>query len=133
LQTPEAAIASIRVKPAYDSQVYELSCWFLMSRDNSYAPAYELRMTDSSGNTIRSMPVAVKESTDNQGLWFRSNVFFPVPASCHSIKFVLSNPIKDCYLAMDELMLRPADALIISKDAGNRIMVNNHFFERAAR
>ncbi len=125
----ETTIANIPVKPGYDNQLYEFSCWFLLSKYDPYCPYYNIQLLDSSGNKIKEMNGFVKHSTDNYGLWFRSNVFFTIPASCSQLKCRLFNYNKKCYQILDEIMLRPAEALIISKDANENIMVNNHLFK----
>jgi hypothetical protein len=43
---------------------------------------------------------------------------------------VLNEP-NPSYKAMDEVMLRPAAALIVSKDADGSVMANNHLLRKA--
>jgi len=110
------------------NQEYEFSCWFLLSDKNFKAPFCDLHLLDSNDKIITAIAVLTKESTDNNGLWFRAIKNFPVPPNCKRIKCMLENYTNNTYEVMDELLLRPADALIISKSASGQVMVNNHLF-----
>jgi hypothetical protein len=123
----ETAVAQIPLKPVYDKQVYEFSCWFLLGSEDYSSPYFKLDILDGMGNVISTTDVLTKESTDNHGLWFRAQAFVSIPANCTVVKCRLFNEPDNTYKVMDELMLRPADAVIISKAKG-RTMVNNHLF-----
>jgi len=121
-------VASIPVTPSRDNELYEFSCWFLLEKTSYRSPYCTLELLDSAGNKLGGVDMLTKESTDNHGLWFRGYLFFPVPGNCSRIKCLLNNDKKDSYKIMDEMMLRPADAVIISKAADGKVMVNNHLF-----
>ncbi len=122
----ETVIADIPIKSRPANGQYEFSCWFLLGDENYRSPFFKLEFRDASGNIISKTDVLTKESTDNKGLWFRAYKFFTVPPECTSIKCVLYNEPDETYKIMDELLLRPVDALIISRYQDGAIMVNNH-------
>ena len=126
---PLTTVATIMVKPAADSQLYELSCWFLVPADNYKSPNINAQLLDSAGNTIGSVDGITSHSIDNYGLWLWNNRLFNIPSACRSVRCRIVEEQGKSYLAMDELMLRPADALIISKDSKGNVMVNNHRFK----
>ena len=133
IKANDSTIAVIPVKPVGDSQLYELSAWFLLGSQDYSSPYIDLELTDSAGHIIGRTTMNTKESVDNYNMWFRANVYFSVRSDCRSVKCKLNNTPNPAYFAMDELMLRPADALIISKAASGMIMVNNHLFNAVKR
>jgi len=122
-------IATIPVKPVGDSQYYEFSCWFLLGNKDYRSPDILLYGLDSSGNSIDTTFVHTNASVDNRGMWFRASKYFYVHRKVKSLKCILINRPGPTYVAMDELMLRPAYSLIISKAADGAVMVNNHLFK----
>jgi len=70
----------------------------------------------------------VKESTDNREMWFRGYSYFKMVPGCTHVKVLIDNDNLSSYRAADELLLRPASALILSKKGG-QIMANNHVIE----
>jgi hypothetical protein len=122
----DTVLLHIPVKPVIDNQLYEFSCWFLLGDENYRSPYFKLSLTDAKGSEIKSTDVLTKKSCDNHGLWFRASLFLTIPAACTDIKCTLYNDPDNAYKVMDELMLRPADALIISKTGEGEIMANNH-------
>jgi len=125
---PDSVIANIPVTPVYNNQLYEFSCWFLLSNKNYLCPSLNLDLLDSSGGVINSTTVFAQRSTDNHGLWFRASSYFTIPSKCRFLRCRLINEQGNSYRVMDEMMLKPADALIISKAADGSVMVNNHLF-----
>jgi hypothetical protein len=121
-------ISTLQLQPTRDSQLYEFSCWFLLSDKDYRSPMVQLDMLDSAGKNISTVYLNTKFSTDNEGFWFRAFKYFHVPVMCRSVACTVLNIPNPSYLAMDELMLRPADAVIISKDKNGKVMVNNHVF-----
>ena len=87
---------------------------------------FVIHLYDERDSLVSNIKVLAQESVDNYGLWLRVSKYFEVPASCRKISVELVNVIYPSYLALDELMIRPADALIISKSSDTRRMVNNH-------
>ena len=128
LKVEQKIIATIPVKPQSQDQLYELSCWFLVTDKDFSSPYITLQLLDDNKKSIRTIDMLTKCSVDNQGMWFRAFLFFKIPANCTSISCNLLDPSHDSYIAMDELMLRPAEATIISKTEDGAVMVNNHLF-----
>jgi hypothetical protein len=122
-------VADIPLKPLTDNQLYEFSCWFLLDSKDYNSPYINIQSFDSAGMRIDAANIFTKESVDNNGLWFRASGYISLKAACHKVKIVVMNETKEpAYKVMDEIMLRPADAVIISKSADGKVMVNNHLF-----
>jgi hypothetical protein len=117
----------IPVTPAGD-QLYECSAWFLLSKKDYRSPDIVLQLLDAEKKPIKTEAVRTLQSVDNNGMWFRAAVYFTLPSNCRYINWNLENNGEPSYLVMDELQLRPADALIISKSEDGKVMVNNHLF-----
>ncbi len=122
----ETVVADIPVTSLPANGQYEFSCWFLLGDENYKSPYLKLDMLDSTGKALQTVDVLTKESTDNKGLWFRAYNFFTVPPGCSRIMCRLFNEPDNTYKIMDELLLRPSGALIISKSANGTLMANNH-------
>ncbi|NCX94847.1 MAG: hypothetical protein EBX41_00305 [Chitinophagia bacterium] len=105
--------------------LYEFSCWALVGREDYKTPYFHLFLYDSSGKQLFDTDMLTKESTDNNGLWLRNGYFFYMPPACRRVKCWLVEP-DNAYKAIDETMIAPANATIISKDKAGRTMVNNH-------
>ena len=129
IKNDDSIIAIIPVKPATDKQLYEFSAWFLLGNKDYASPEIYMELMDSTGHMIDSTDLNTKQSVDNHDMWFRASSYFHIPAACRSIKCKLINTPNPAYFAMDELMLRPADALIISKAKDGSIMANNHLIK----
>jgi hypothetical protein len=127
----DTLLATIDLIPATDSQLYELSAWFLLSQRDPSSPHTIIELQDVEGKTLQTDVMNTNQSVDNFGLWFRASLYFHVPISCRKIKCTLVNTPNPGYLSMDELMLKPAQSLIISKGKDNSVMVNNHRFKTA--
>ncbi len=126
----DSNIAMIPIKPVNDKQEYEFSCWFLLSDKDCRYPCVFLESLDSSGHVIATTVMETKYSVDNHNLWFRGAVYFYPGANCKTIRCRLSRGSIPSYKIMDEIQLRPSDALIISKAKDGSFMVNNHFFKK---
>jgi hypothetical protein len=124
----DTLIASIPITNAADSQRYEFSCWVLLDDKDYSSPDFTLRFYNKGGVQLDTCLVQTINSVDSYHMWFRTSRYFNMPPGCTMVKCTLNRVKKHSYHYMDELMLRPADALIISKDANGRVMVNNHFF-----
>jgi hypothetical protein len=122
----ETVVTTVPLKPVANNQQYEFSCWFLVGDKNFRTPYFKLDILDSSGNIIATQDALTKESTDNEGLWFRCAAFFHVPAACTSIRCRLRNDESASYKIMDEMLLRPVGSIIISQSANGDVMANNH-------
>lgn len=114
------------VTPLYDSQLYEFSAWMLVSDRDYKIGRFIIYCYDKNDSLIYHTKVLAQESVDNQGLWLRVSKYMKLPVGCSKISVQLINVVYPSYLALDELMIRPADAVIISKYGDVRSMVNNH-------
>ncbi|MES2703481.1 MAG: hypothetical protein V4649_12630 [Bacteroidota bacterium] len=122
-------IATIPVLPQADSERYEFSIWLLLDKKDYKSPNIVLQLTDSSGRKISGVDAVTKQSVDNEGMWFRTSAYFYMPSSCRSISCILVDDQLRSYTSIGELLLRPAQATIISK-RDNKVMVNNHWVKK---
>ncbi len=122
-------ITTLNVSTGMDSELYEFSCWFLLSDQDPRAPNVKLKFIKADGKTDTTADALTRQSVDNYGMWFRSCKYFYLHNYIRSIQFTLMNSPNPSYLAMDEVMLRPADVTIISKGRDDKVMVNNHPFK----
>lgn len=113
-----------------DSVKYEFSCWFLLQRENYYSPEVRLEVLDEKGIVLTTALVRTNRSTDSYDMWFRASEYFYIPAGARQVRCVLLNAPAPAYKAMDEMLLRPADAVVISKDTHGCIMVNGHVLKK---
>jgi hypothetical protein len=126
----DTVIAKVQVSQHGDDQMYEFSCWFLLGDENYKSPDLKIELLKSDGEQVSIYDARTRESTDNHGLWFRTYSFFPVPANCTTIRCRLLKDPENSFKAMDELMIRPANSVIVSKAADGSAMVNNHLFQK---
>ncbi len=129
IQKDDSVIASVPVQAAGDSQLYELSAWFLLGDKDPKSPYVDISLIDGKGNQIRQEIMNTKLSVDNYEMWFRASSYFYIPHNCKTLKLTLVNTPNPAYLAMDEFLLRPAGSVIVSKSANGSILVNNHQFK----
>ncbi len=120
-------IATLPITPLKDSELYEFSCWVLLGNKDYRSPFITLQQFDRNGKMISHPDVLTKRSTDNYGMWFRTSAYFQLQAGCTSIRCNLINMPHPSYFGMDEIQLRPAESIIISKSTDGRVTVNNHF------
>lgn len=116
------------ITPMYNNQVYEFSAWTLVSNKDYRIGRFRIMGFDEKDSLILNEMVLVQESVDNKGLWLRASKYFKLPLSCTRVEVELINVINPAYLALDELMVRPAEAIILSKMPDGSGMVNNHVF-----
>ncbi|MCD6012717.1 MAG: hypothetical protein K0Q79_2579 [Flavipsychrobacter sp.] len=124
-----SVLAVIPMRPAEDSEVYEFSCWFLLDNKDYRSPYMTLELVNADGKKDTAYDALSTKSVDNHGMWFRASRYFTVKNSTREIRYKLTNVPKPTYLAMDELVLRPAKALVISRAPDGSVMVNNHLFK----
>jgi len=129
IKDSEAVIINFPIKPATDSQLYEFSAWTLLNNVDYRSPWFSLALLDDKGAVITTIDVLTKQSVDTKGMWFRSNKFIKLPITCSSIRCTIINKEQPSYLSLDEMMMRPADAIIMSKTADGKAMVNNHIYK----
>ena len=129
IKPTDSVFAHIPVKPEYPNQEYELSCWFLVGDEDYRSPYIHVDFMDSTGKSWGSADACVKWSVANDGMWFRASAYFRIPGTCSTISCKLYNEPSPTYISMDELVLRPTEAFVISKTKEGMIMVNNHKFK----
>jgi len=125
----KTTIASFNMTPASDSQWYECSSWYYVSNDDYKSPYCNIEVYDSTGNLILSNDAPTKESTDNYGRWLRNGYFIQLPKATRKVVYSLTNLPDKSYIIMDEAMIKPVDAVIVSKDLQGHIMANNHIIK----
>jgi hypothetical protein len=126
----DSLITILPVRRENEGQQYEFSCWFLVGTRDSRSPNIDLHFLDSTGKTITITGMLARGAVDNYDMWLRASGYFYMKRGCRYLKLVLVNFPNPAYKAMDEMMLRPADALIISKNADGSVMVNNHLYQQ---
>jgi len=122
-------LLTFAITPATDSQLYEFSVWTLLNNVDYRSPVIDLDLLDSSGAVIEMIQAPAKESVDTKDMWFRTNKFLKLPIRCKRIRCRIENDPAPSYLSLDEMMMRPADAVIISKTASGKAIVNNHIYK----
>ncbi len=125
----QSSLAIIPVNDVNDSVAYEFSCWALLRNDDYKSPEFLLQFFSADGKMIRQVKVETNESVDSHGMWFRASKYFNMPAGSRSVRFMLNDVHNNSYIAIDELQLRPASTMVISKAADGSVMVNNHLFK----
>ena len=122
----EYNLATIPISNSYTKNIYEFSCWLLLDSTNYRSPYFLLELLDNNNNIINTITVLTKESVDSHNMWFRAFKYFEIDTNCKYIRCRLMNHPNPAYYALDELMVRPVETLIISKSYNGKIMVNNH-------
>lgn len=122
-----AIVFNKKINPEYDMQEYEFSAWVLISNKDYKIPRFRLKIFDSLDNKLADTYALTQESVDNNGYWLRTNKYIKLPLSGRRFEVELVNIVNPAYLALDEIMLRPADATVISKNS-EKILINNHVF-----
>lgn len=123
----DSVVARIAVAPVKDSAVFEFSCWFMLEMKDYRSPDVVLTLEDGSGKAIGEITVNTRKAVDSRGQWYRASAYFYMPAASRKVVCRVINEPAPAYLAMDELMLRSANATIISKGpSGFDVMVNGH-------
>lgn len=131
MQPGNEILRSYDLKPSDDTAVlYELSCWAKVSEDEYNSPTLKADLIDTAGKYIRTLFLHGSWSRDMYGqLWFRMSEEFVKKPNVRGVNIYLSEQEEKNYIALDELQIRPVDALIVSKvQQGDSITVlaNNH-------
>jgi hypothetical protein len=119
-------IADIKLQPAFDQQLYEFSCWFRVTATDYKSADVSITIMDSTDKVLLKTDAFGKLSTDNYKLWLRTNAFIKMPINTRRIKCTINDIEEHNYEAFDELMIKPYDAMILSKFPDGSIWVNNH-------
>lgn len=128
-------VCDVPVMPARNGQLYEFSCWFHVPSNDYRSPKCELELTDNEGKILTTVSASSIESTDNvvlrataneyntqkRDIWLRCNAYFELPGEAKHVRCRMLNFAEQPFMAVDEVMIRPAGSIII-----NRQMVNNH-------
>ncbi len=126
----EDTLVAFDMQPMVNESRYEFSIWVLVNDVDYRSPAFHLKLYDTAGNMLKEEYIPAKISTDNHGMWLRVSKYFSMPAGTRRMVCqVDNNPDKPDYIAIDELLIRPADALMISKN-GNAVLANNHLLKK---
>ncbi len=128
----DSVIAEIPFTPEEDNQLYEFSCWFLLDDNDYRSPYMNLKLFDAKGVEVSFVDALANASIDNCGMWFRASVYHRISSRVRTIKFILNNRPNPSYLLMDEMMLRPARSIIVSKAGDGKVMVNNHLLRNSS-
>lgn len=124
----DSTFLKLDMKPmTADSVEYEFSVWSLVNDIDFTSPNFELKLLDANDNLLNSVMIKSTSSIDNYKMWFRASKYFMVPKSCTKIT---AKVIDWGFYSMDEVLLRPARSLVISKDDSGRVMFNNHLFDK---
>lgn len=121
-------VADLQVPASDTSRLYEFSAWVLLDSVDYRSPYFDVECYGQQGE-LAKYAVSAHSAQDTKGMWVRASKYITIPPGCNKIRCVLFNRPKRSYIAMDELMLRPADALIISKNERGKVLVNNHDFK----
>ena len=114
-----------------DSQLYEFSVWSRLPRLGYTGNYFRLYFEDKAGHSLLWLEVHAKNSVDNMpGMWFRINSWFTMPPGTSKIAVQVCNPEGKSYEALDELMIRPAAATVMSRMQDGTLLVNNHLLKR---
>jgi len=125
----EKILAEVPMISADTGTLYEASIWGLLSNRNYKSPDIIFEQLDSTGAVITQGNISFKESSDNYGdIWFRAGNYYTIDGKCRKVRIRLIDPEPPSYIKLDELLLRPANAVILSAGAGGKKMVNNHIF-----
>lgn len=117
-------LIQLPIRPVGDT-VYEVSAWVQVNNHNADAPVLKIFMIDSVGTEWEAFDYNVSQATDFKGFWFRISAYVPLRTNCRILKCCLQ--FSNVAYRLDELMLRPASATIISRIPGKKeILVNNH-------
>lgn len=110
-----------------DTIQYEFSIWTKVPAKGPNQPYFTLYFKDAGNKELNSFISFGKYSVDNApGAWFRVNSFFRMPAGTKRMEVAVSNPDGAAYLFLDELLIRPANATILSKAKKGYYLINNH-------
>lgn len=121
----DSIVATIPIAAGQDSAIYEFSCWFKLEYKDYRSPDVVLQMKGADGSVLSEITVKTNQSVDSHGDWYRASAYFYMPDACRSVLCRVINDPAPAYVAMDELLLRPVGATIISKVDGD-VMANGH-------
>lgn len=119
-------IDSFNITPACYLKNYEFSMWTLLNEHDGRGPVYLFDFMDSTGHVFDTQWMHAGDCNDNIGMWFRGKYSFIMPINCKKILLRVRNLPVTSYIAADEILLKPADATVISKFANGQATVNNH-------
>lgn len=130
----DKVVASIAVTQARDSTIYEFSCWFRLEHEDYRSPNVVLQMQGADGKTLSEITVKTHNAVDSRRDWYRASAYFYMLAACRTVRCKVINEPAPAYRMMDELLLRPAGALIISKGGADYdVFANGHVIRMGGR
>ncbi len=122
-------LAKYQLNPGIDAQLYEFSCWFLVPSNDYRSPVVTIDILDSAGKVLTSKKALAKESTDNFEMWLRCNTYFGMPLNARTVKCTVDDIGSNTFITADELLIKPADAVIVTKLPRNKFLINNHIIQ----
>lgn len=126
----DSTIATIDISPQRDSAIFEFSCWFLLEHEDYRSPDVVLQMQGADGKTLSEITVKTHKAVDSRGPWYRASAYFYMPSTCRRVECRVINDPAPAYVAMDELLLRPAGGKVISMGRQGQVMVNGRLLSR---
>lgn len=108
---------------------YEFSSWVLVKRENHKIPYFILDVFDSNNAIVVRHHIGFKP-VDNYGLWYRVANFINLPQGTKAVKCMIINEDGPNYAALDEILLAPSNAVVLSRFTNGQVMVNNHIYKR---
>ena len=122
-------LTTVYVPKPQVARTHEFSVWFLSDDKSSSTPNMLVEYLDENEESLHVDILNTSWSTDNKGMWMRASGLFNIPPKCKKLRLKVVDD-RTNYKGIDELMIRPVDATIISKSKDGAVMVNNHFLYR---
>ncbi|OSZ82778.1 hypothetical protein CAP35_05815 [Chitinophagaceae bacterium IBVUCB1] len=118
-----------KIQNASQNVLYEFSAWTLVSDADYKSPEFNLKYYDKHGNLLRLDKVFTKSSADSYKMWMRASAKVNMPFGTEIMVCTVygAGNKKNDFIAIDEIMLRPDNSLVISIRQPFT-MVNNHIF-----
>ena len=128
LRSVDTSVAEIPISSVEENDLYEFSCWVLPDTIGYKSPHFTLDKLDSAGTVISWEVVVTSRSVDNAGQWYRISNYITLPLNCKKLRAKFQRGEENSYIAIDELMLRNADATVLYKSPKGKLMINNHLY-----
>jgi hypothetical protein len=115
-------------QPTDTPYIYEFSAWVKVGAESPVMPYFILDIFDSKDSILTREQFNIKPS-DSKGYWYRAAKTFQMPAGTKKLKCMIVNKPAPSYIALDEIVLKPANGLVVSKSRNGMKMVNNHIYK----
>lgn len=122
----------VKLLPADKDKLYEFSIWAHVSTKDYRGPVFILDQLDSNGNILGQDAALTKQSVDNKTAekhtaWLRVSKYFKIKPGCATLRCTIGNDDAQQFITLKDCLLKPVDAVIISKLPSGIVMVNNHY------